>query len=637
MPRALRPWHCTTRLISLRKLALARAARILASDIDLTIYAGERIGIVGPNGCGKSSLLSLLAGEIHAEAGDCDMPPGLRIARVLQETPGVDTPAIEYVLDGDVELRFIEHAIAQAEADHQAAALASLHEQLDHIDGYSARSRAAALLHGLGFSPGVHCAPVATFSGGWRMRLNLARALMARSDLLLLDEPTNHLDLDAVMWLERWLMSYRGTLLLVSHDREFLDSIVDRVLHFDGRTIVAYTGNYSSFEVARAQALATHQAMYAKQQRTIAHLQRFVDRFRAKATKAKQAQSRLKALARMERIAPAHVDAAFAFEFEPPRTAPHSLLRLENAELGYEHATVMRNVTFEIGAGARIGLLGPNGAGKSTLIKTMAALLPLAKGERIEARDLSIGYFAQHQLEQLRSDETPLEHMRRLDAQAREQDLRDFLGRFGFGDQALQPVGPFSGGERARLALALIVRARPNLLLLDEPTNHLDIEMRHALTLALQEYEGAVVLVSHDRHMLRSTVDEFWLVSDGRVERFDGDLDDYRRWLMERDGDDPTSLETRPSRREERRERARRQDDLAAQRRPLQNEVLAIERELERMGAERDDIDRALCGEVNAMGSDIVALQKRRAALDGRIEASETRWYELQQALADLG
>ena len=604
--------------------------------MDLTIYAGQRVGIVGANGCGKSTLLSLLAGEVHAEAGDCDMPSGLRIARVLQETPAVDSAAIEYVLDGDAELRSIERAIAQSEAAHRAAELAELHERLQHIEGYAARSRAATLMHGLGFPAHVHEARVTTFSGGWRMRLNLARALMARSDLLLLDEPTNHLDLDAVMWLERWLTAYAGTLILVSHDREFLDGIVGRVLHFDGRTVVSYSGNYSAFEEARSQALAAQQAMYAKQQREIAHLQRFVDRFRAKATKAKQAQSRLKALARMERIAPAHVDSAFTFGFEPAQALPSFLLRLEGVCAGYEKRQVLQDVTLSIPSGARIGLLGANGAGKSTLIKVLAGLIPLDSGERVEARGLAVGYFAQHQLEQLRADETPLQHLSRMAPNAREQELRDYLGRFGFADQALQPVGPFSGGERARLALALVVRSRPNLLLLDEPTNHLDIEMRHALTLALQEYDGAVVLVSHDRHMLRTTADEFWRVHEGRVEVFDGDLDDYKRWLLSRDADAGEASGSRSNRQDERRERARRQDDLAAKRRPLQKEIGVIERELETLGAERDGIDRMLSESRPSSGDEIATLQKRRAALEARIQRAESRWYELQDALGEL-
>ncbi len=627
-------------MINLRHLTLARGARVLVADVDLTLHAGERIGVIGANGCGKSTLLDLLAGDLQPDAGDLERPPALRIARVRQETPGVAQPALDYVLDGDSELRGIERDIVHAEADHRAADLATLHERLQHIDGYGARSRAAALMHGLGFAADTQLDPVASFSGGWRMRLNLARALIARSDLLLLDEPTNHLDLDAVLWLERWLAAYRGMLLLVSHDRDFLDAIVERVLHFDGRTVISYTGNYSAFETARAASLANQQAMHARQQRERAHLQSFVDRFRAKATKAKQAQSRLKALARMTLIAPAHVDTAFTFRFEAPLAAPTPLLALDGASLGYGTGRpVLAGVTLSLLPGTRIGLLGRNGAGKSTFIKALAGEVELMSGERHEGRGLVVGYFAQHQLEQLRADETPMQHLMRLLPQSREQDQRDFLGRFGFGEQALAPVGPFSGGERARLALALVVAQRPNLLLLDEPTNHLDIDMRHALTLALQEYEGAVVIVSHDRHMLRTTADDFWLVADGAVQPFDGDLDDYRSWLSNSafDATGRSNDEGRSSRKEDRRDRAKRQDAVAAQRRPLEQESRALEAEIEKLGAERDGIDQTLIHGPVAGGETIAALQKRRAAIEARIEAAESRWYEVHEAIAALG
>jgi len=624
-------------LINLRKLTLARGSRILAAGIDLTLHAGQRIGVVGANGCGKSTLLDLLAGEMQPEAGDLELPPDIRIARVLQETPGVPQPALEYVLDGDAELREVERDIARAQEQHRAEELALLHDRLQHIDGYSARSRAAALLHGLGFEADSHLAPVASFSGGWRMRLNLARALIARSNLLLLDEPTNHLDLDAVLWLERWLAAYRGMLLLVSHDRDFLDGIVERVLHFDGQSVVSYTGNYSAFENARAEALANQQSMYLRQQREIAHLQSFVDRFRAKATKAKQAQSRLKALDRMERIAPAHVDSAFTFRFESPLAAPSPLIALDEAVMGYPDVPVLGATTLSLLPGSRIGLLGRNGAGKSTLIKVLAGEAEPLAGDRREGRGLVIGYFAQHQLEQLRPDESPLQHLTRAQPHSREQDVRDFLGRFGFGgEQALAPVGPFSGGERARLALALIVATRPNLLLLDEPTNHLDIEMRHALTLALQEYEGAVVIVSHDRHMLRTTADDLWLVADACVQPFDGDLDDYRLWLTTASKESSQDAAARATRKDERRDRARRQDAVAAQRRPLEKESRRLETELEQLGAERDSIDQALIAGATGGGDLIASMQKRRAAIEAAIESRELRWYELQEEIAIL-
>jgi ATP-binding cassette subfamily F protein 3 len=626
-------------LITLRNLTIVRGARVLASEVNLTLHAGERIGVVGPNGCGKSTLLSLLAGDLGAESGDIDMPPGLAIARVLQDTPAVERSALDYVLDGDTELRAVQAALERAQAAHRGGEQAALHDKLEAIDGYRALARAAALLHGLGFAFEEHAAPVASFSGGWRMRLNLARALIARSDLLLLDEPTNHLDLDAIVWLERWLAGYPGTLALVSHDREFLDATVQRVLHFDSRTIVSYGGNYTQFEAARAGALATQQAAYAKQQREIEHLRRFVDRFRAKATKARQAQSRLKALARMEAIAPAHVDSAFSFYFDAPAAAPSPLIVLEDARLGYGARTVLNEVTLSILPGSRIALLGRNGAGKSTLVKALAGVeMPLA-GKRTEGRGLAIGYFAQHQLEQLRDDENPLQHLMRDDASAREQDLRDYLGRFGFGgDQALAPVGPFSGGERSRLALARIVRRRPNLLLLDEPTNHLDLEMRHALTLALQEYDGAVVLVSHYRHMVRTSADELWLVAGGKVSAFDGDLDDYRTWLQSDKPARAGSADARSGRKEERRSRAQRQNEAAARRRPIAAEIRALEDEMDVLGDETQAIDRKLIeaasGSVDAGA--IAAMHKRRAEIVARVQVAEERWYELQDALNTL-
>jgi len=626
-------------VITLRNLTLARGARVLASGVDLALHAGERIGVVGANGCGKSTLLGLLAGEIHPEAGDLELPPGLAIACVSQETPGVERAAIEYVLDGDAELRAVQRALAESEHSASPDEVGALHERLERIGGYSAQSRAAALLHGLGFASEQHTAAVASFSGGWRMRLNLARALIARSDLLLLDEPTNHLDLDAVIWLERWLASYRGTMLVVSHDRDFLDATVERILHFDAGRVASYSGNYSRFEAARAQALARQQAAYAKQQREIEHLHAYIERFRAKATKARQAQSRMKALARMEVIAPAHVDTEFTFRFEPAAAAPSPLIKLEDASAGYGGMDVLRGVSATLLPGARIGLLGRNGAGKSTLVKLLAGeVLPTA-GTRTLGRGLVIGYFAQHQLEQLRADESPLWHVTRLDPDAREQELRDFLGRFGFaGDQALAPCGPFSGGERSRLALALIVRSRPNLLLLDEPTNHLDLEMRHALTLALQEYEGAVVLVSHDRHMLKTTADDLWLVADGRVQPFDGDLDDYRVWL-ESDAQTQDQGQPRASRKDERRERARLQDERAARRRPLETESRTLEKDIAALTAELATIDITLAAAgtyAAGTGNEITQLIKRRGEIEARAQAAESRWYALQEQLEEM-
>ncbi len=519
-------------MIQFRQLTLTRGVRRLIEDATLQIHAGWRVGVVGANGSGKSSLFALLRGDIQSEAGDCELPRDWRVASVAQETPPLPQPAIDFVLDGDEELRRVERAITAADAAHDGRALAELHVRFEAIDGYSARARAAALLAGLGFATADLERPVADFSGGWRMRLNLAQALVSRADLMLLDEPTNHLDLDAVVWLERWLASYRGTLLLVSHDRDFLDGTVTHVVHLERGVLTLYTGNYTAFETQRAARLAVQQAMYEKQQREIAHMTSFVERFRAKASKARQAQSRLKALDRLEHIAAAHVDSVFDFEFPEPLRAPDPLLTLEDAALGYGDRAVVRNVQLSLRPGARLGLLGPNGAGKSTLIKTLAGGQPLLAGRRVAGHGLETGYFAQHQVEQLRGDESPLRHLIRQDPRAREQDLRNYLGGFDFrGDMADAPVEPFSGGEKSRLALALLVRKRPNLLLLDEPTNHLDLEMRHALTRALAGYEGSLVLVSHDRALLRTVCDSFMLVADGRAVPFDGDLDDYLAWL----------------------------------------------------------------------------------------------------------
>ncbi|MEK9940208.1 MAG: ATP-binding cassette domain-containing protein, partial [Methylotenera sp.] len=519
-------------MIQFKQLTLTRGTKILMQDATLQLHQGHKVGLTGANGAGKSSLFAMLRGELHPEKGDFEMPASWVVAHVAQETPALPLPAIEFVLDGDVELREIEAALLQAEAEHQGEQIAELHLRLSDIGGYSARARAAELLNGLGFSQSAMQQPVATFSGGWRVRLNLARALMCRSDLLLLDEPTNHLDLEAVIWLESWLQSYRGTLFLISHDRDFLDAIVNHIAHIELQTLTLYRGGYSDFERQRAEKLALQQAMFEKQQRKVAHLQSYIDRFRVQATKARQAQSRIKALERMEMISAAHVDSQFSFEFKAPLAAPDPLLVLDNMAVGYGGQALISRIELAVRPGERIGLLGKNGAGKTTLIKLLAEELAPLTGKRVEGKDLKIGYFAQHQLEQLRPDESPLQHMQKLDPQTREQEFLNYLGGFDFrGEMAMTPCAHFSGGEKSRLALALLIWTRPNLLLLDEPTNHLDLEMRHALTLALQDFQGAVILVSHDRALLRATCDQFLLVADGKAAVFDGDLDDYSQWL----------------------------------------------------------------------------------------------------------
>ena len=521
-------------MIRLQNLTLQRGPQRLLEDAELTLHAGHKAGLIGANGAGKSSLFALLRGELHPDSGDCFLPADWRIAHMRQEVDTLERLAVDYVLDGDVRLRQVQHDLAAAEAAHDGAAQARLHAELDSADGYTADARARKLLAGLGFTNDQMDHQVSAFSGGWRMRLNLAQALMCPSDLLLLDEPTNHLDLDAIIWLEDWLKSYPGTLLLISHDRDFLDEVVDHVAHVDQRKITLYRGGYTAFERARAERLAQQQQAYEKQQAQRAHMESYIARFKAQATKARQAQSRIKALERMEELSAAHVDSPFDFVFRESQKISSPLLDLSDARLGYGDKTVLEKVKLQLTPGARIGLLGPNGAGKSTLIKNLAGELSPLAGRMTRGENTVVGYFAQHQLDSLDSKASPLLHLQRLAPTEGEQTLRDFLGGFDFrGARIDEPVLNFSGGEKARLALALIAWERPNLLLLDEPTNHLDLEMRLALTMALQEFSGAVLVVSHDRHLLKSTTDNFYLVADGKVEEFDGDLEDYARWLVE--------------------------------------------------------------------------------------------------------
>jgi ATP-binding cassette subfamily F protein 3 len=637
-------------MIRLSQVTLRRGAKTLLEGADVALNPGDRVGLIGANGSGKSSLFALLRDEIHADRGDVDFPAHWRIAHVAQETPALDRPALEYAIDGDATLRRLEAELAEAESANDGHRIGELHAALGDAGAYMVRSRAERLLHGLGFSGGQVAEPVASFSGGWRMRLNLAQALMCPSDLLLLDEPTNHLDLDAILWLEQWLSRYAGTLVVVSHDRDFLDGVVNVIVHIDNKKLKRYPGNYSAFEAQRAQGLVLAQAQYEKQQRERAHLESFISRFRAKATKARQAQSRMKMLARMEELAPLHVSAPFSFEFREPLHAPNPLLVLEDVSAGYPEKTVLEGVTLSLQSGERIGLLGVNGAGKSTLIKTIAgALAPLA-GKAIFNKGLEIGYFAQHQVEMLRDDQSPLWHLLKLSPGAREQDLRNYLGGFNFpGDMASDPIEHFSGGEKARLALALIVWQRPNLLLLDEPTNHLDLETREALTVALAQFEGTLVLVSHDRHLLRATTDRFLIVADGRVSPFDGDLDDYRDWLFrtklapeglaplppaKKAAPAPTG-DPRAQRRIEAEERQRR----SAARKPLESRLKRLDEQMAKLTAQKAAVDAqladpAIYGEDKKDALKSLILDQAYAARE--LEQIEAEWLDLQRQLEEL-
>ncbi|MGH8800286.1 MAG: ATP-binding cassette domain-containing protein, partial [Casimicrobiaceae bacterium] len=608
---------------------------------------GHKVGVIGANGSGKSSLFAMLRAELAPDAGEVVLPPAWVIAHVAQETPAVDALAIDFVLDGDVELRRVQRALldaeAAAESDPHAEGerIAELHQRFEAIGGYGARARAAALLAGLGFGAAHQADPVASFSGGWRMRLNLAQALMCRSDLLLLDEPTNHLDLDAVLWLEDWLARYPGTLLLIAHDRDFLDAVVTEIAHLDGQKLRLYTGNYAQFERERALSLAQQHAAYVKQQRQIAHLRSYIDRFRAKATKAKQAQSRIKALERMEVIAAAHVDSPFSFQF--PATDGHmrQLLKLDHATLGYGTKPVLAGVDWTVLAGARIGLLGPNGAGKSTLLRAVAGELAPMAGARLAAQGLAIGYFAQHQVEQLRLGENALWHLQQIEPGTREQLLRDFLGGFDFrGDRVSAPVREFSGGEKARLTLALLVRQRPNLLLLDEPTNHLDIDMREALTEALQDYTGALIVVAHDRHLLRATADELWLVADGALAPFNGDLDDYRQWVLAGRGReasrDDAGAAPAPDRRSQKRAEALARQRLSERRRPLQEKIERVEQEIDGLANEKRALDEWLATSEayrDETKERLIASLAQQGDLAWRLARAEAEWLELHDAL----
>lgn len=637
-------------MIQFQQVSLQRGHNILLEQADLTLHSGWKVGLVGANGAGKSSLFKLLLGELHCDNGDLDLPGGLRIAHMAQEVPSSERTALDYVLDGDQRLRDIQAQLAAAEQAHDMHRLGELHAELDNHDGYSAESRAAQLLAGLGFSHQDITRSVKEFSGGWRIRLNLAQALMCPSDLLLLDEPTNHLDLDATIWLEQWLRQYPGMLILISHDRDFLDNVVSHITHIEQYKLHLYKGGYSAFELQRADRLAQQQSAFEKQQQRIGEIENFVRRFRAKATKAKQAQSRLKELERMEKIAPAHVDSPFSFQFYSAEKMSSPLLTLYDATCGYQDAPILDNTSLTLTPGMRIGLLGPNGAGKSTLVKSLVGDLALCNGERHESENLQIGYFAQHQLEALDMQASPLLHIKRISPKASEQEIRDFLGSFGFiGDRALEAVENFSGGEKARVALSMIAWQKPNLLLMDEPTNHLDLEVRHALTLALQAFEGVLILVSHDRHLLRNTVDEFLLVANGGVSEFKGDLDDYQNWLLEERRQaqkaeaeafaKPDNPEKKTLSAAERKEQKRLAAERRNQLRPLKKKLEKLESAIETQTAELEAIeaqlaDSSLYEEVNK--EQLKTLLQQQTELKQQAADSEEQWMEALEELETL-
>tara|TARA_R110002111_G_scaffold27913_2_gene59770 strand:+ start:11414 stop:13297 length:1884 start_codon:yes stop_codon:yes gene_type:complete len=625
-------------MLNLSHVSLRRGANVLFKDVSFTVHSGQRVGISGANGCGKSSLFAMVLDEIHADTGEFSVQSGFVIAHVAQELSSTDQAAIEFVIDGDKELRGIQQQLAVAEQQNNGHRAAELYAELDTINGYTANSRAAILLSGLGFKQGELNNPVSTFSGGWRVRLNLAKALMCRSDLLLLDEPTNHLDLDAVMWLQEWLQSYAGTLLLISHDRDFLDAVVGYVLHIEQQGAMLYSGNYSQFERARAERLAQQQSNFERQQKERAHIQSFVDRFKAQATKAKQAQSRLKALERMEIISAAHIDSPFHFKFFNADRVSNPMIKVEKATMAYGEKVILDTVSLSIKPGDRLALLGPNGAGKSTLIKLLAGETSVTSGLIDSAENLKTGYFAQHQLEQLDGNASPLLHIQRLDKKATERELRNFLGGFGFhGDKALEAVAPFSGGEKARLALAILAYQKPNLLLLDEPTNHLDIEMRHALSSALQEYSGAMIIVSHDRHLLRTITDQFLLVADGKVSPFDGDLDDYGQWVKNQtrrlENPTPGDVPKVAIKSQKQRQAGHRQ-----QLKPLRDALKKAEKGLEKLYAEQQRIEEQLADNAlydNDQKSRLAELLEAKNQLDQDLQQMEDHWLDAQTAIED--
>lgn len=631
-------------MIIFSDIQLLRGGKPLLDGASATIHPGDKVGLVGKNGCGKSTLFALLKDELSIDAGSMNFPSNWELAWVAQETPALERTALDYVIDGDREYRELERQLLQAEADDNGTLVAELHGKIETVGGYSIQARAAELLNGLGFSQEQMQWNLTQFSGGWRMRLNLAQALLCRSDLLLLDEPTNHLDLDAVMWLERWLQTYSGTLVIISHDRDFLDPIVGRIIHIENQKMNEYTGNYSSFEGQRAQKMMQQQASFEKQQKQMAHMQSYIDRFRYKASKARQAQSRIKALEKLEKVLPAQFDNPFNFEFRVPDALPNPILMMDQVSAGYGDHLILDKIRLNLVPGSRIGLLGRNGAGKSTLIKLLSGDLKPQGGDLTYSQGVKIGYFAQHQLETLHPEETPLQHMMQIAPDQTEQQLRDYLGSFGFqGDKALDPVGPFSGGEKARLVLALLVWQKPNLLLLDEPTNHLDLDMRQALTLALQSYEGAMVIVSHDRYLLRATTDDLYLVHDHQVAPFDGDLLDYYKWLTDHQRALRKEVATQSNPNKDntnsaaaKKEQKRREAEFRKLTAPIRKKLTQLETKLDKLNAVISDVENQLAesslyeAQNKAKLTELLALQ---ATSKSQLEEVEMDWMAEQETL----
>ena len=638
-------------MIKLSNVSLLRGRKMLLEEASAQVFPGHKVALIGSNGCGKSTLFALLRSELSVDAGDCSVPNDWRIVSVAQETPATDRTAIDYVVDGDKHLRNLQAQLEAAEKSGDGVKIGQIHGQLEQAGAYDVEARAATILSGLGFTNVQLSAPVSDFSGGWRMRLNLAQALLCPSDLLLLDEPTNHLDLDAVIWLEKWLQRYAGTLLLISHDKAFIDNTVAQIISVEQQKLITYTGNYSSYETQRAERIRLQNIEYEKQQQKVAHLNSFITRFKAKASKAKQAQSRIKQLEKMETLLPAHMASPFSFSFAPPSALPNPLVQMEKIQLGYDDHIVLQQVKLNLVPGSRIGLLGRNGQGKSTLIKLLAGVHAPKQGIFNTDKGLKIGYFAQHQLETLDANATPLLHLQRIDEKATEQQLRDYLGGFGFnGDEALAPVAPMSGGEKARLVLALIVYQKPNLLLLDEPTNHLDLEMRHALNIALQGFEGAMVLVSHDRFLLSSVCEDFYLVDSGEVEPFKGDLDDYRDWILKQQAAEKakansdakneelqeTGAQSKPERKIDRKEEKRREAEFRQSVAPLKKAIEKHEKAMDKLSAALAEVEASLA-DTSLYSEDkkaeLMSLLDKQTQFKQQLEEEEMAWLDAQEQI----